>query len=150
MTDLPKINMNPAKVAISGEQRNSFVDFAKKIAKETRSSICFGNPNDPTKPGENIELRPGTVSVFLQLQCERLGTPEEFGAIFGLIIESALNAGIDISFIKEVATAFSIFTPAIPEDLDDVGENDEIKAFLSGDYRVQFEKVSKQLYQTEQ
>jgi len=126
---------------ITASDYESFDQCAERIYKATHRRLRYKDPDNPeNKDGVLIEIDPNLHQVFLMLSLTRLGTPEEFYALFGAIMamvkqmEDAEQLPRD--WVQSVATPFNIKCPKIPEHFADDIDGAVIKAYLTGSAEI--------------
>ena len=131
------INPNPAQT-VAVDTTETFADFANKVFKLSKRPIRHGN-------GKPIELEPGSKNSVLLLRISELATPQQFEALFGIIMQGIIAATaqgiIPEGWLQGVSTPFDLLTPAIPEQYID--EEYEYKIILTGEmqYVVTRERI---------
>ena len=124
---------------ISVETAETFSQFQSRIFK-ARKPLQFVTKDEQGEVigGAPIELNPESVYSFLMLELTRLATPQEFGALFTIIMTEIAKAEaqgiIPPGWVKSVATPFDVQPPVIPDKFSDqIEEGVTLKVLLSGD-----------------
>jgi hypothetical protein len=120
------INPNPAQT-ITADTTETFKTFSDRVFQSSKRILQHGN-------GQPIELEPGAKYAVLALKLAEIATPQQFEALFGIILQAVGQATasgiIPPDWFQGIATLFDILPPEIPAEL--VKEGREYKVFLTG------------------
>jgi hypothetical protein len=121
------INPNTAQ-QITADTTETFDDFANRVFKTSKRAIRHGN-------GEPVEIEPGAKYAVLALKLSEIATPEQFNALFEIIMQSVEQATqaeiIPPDWFQGLTTLFDLFPPTVPEQFQEAGH--EIKAYFTGE-----------------
>ena len=129
-----EINPNPA-MTITVDLTDTFSDYAKKLIDKSKRPLRHGNKDNPTLPGERIELKPGGNYAVTMWDLDAIATKEQFAALRPYIEQAIVNATLDgiiaPGWVKDFSTLFDLHPPEVPEQFQEEGY--EINMFLSGE-----------------